>query len=722
VKIIGCKLIVVSILLINSTILLAQNDIWQNINLSAKPSDQLALTHYFNANDRALRTKLNLAPNDVRGVSDIIELPMPDGSLAKFSLVESSIMEDGLAQEFSQIKSYKVYGIDDPSASGRVDMSPKGFRGMLMTSQGRVFIDPVNLISNIRYYKSSFRNRGSEQSGQAFQCGVRMLEEYDNVINTSFNRNNTVNRIPGSLVVYRLAVSATSEYVAAVGGSLNAAMAEINTAINRVNQIYERDLGIRFNLVANNSSIIEVAPADFGFSNYNGGALLSENQTKIDAAIGTANYDIGHVFSTGGGGIAAPEVVCKASQKANGVTGMLDPTGDAFYIDFVAHEIGHQFGASHTWNASTRSCTAGNYNTTTAFEPGSGSTIMSYAGICGAENIATNSDATFHAGSIAEINSFVAGLNACGVNSAITPANSDPTSVDAGINRTIPSSTPFQLSGSAVDLGDTLTYQWDQMDAGSVRTTSETIGTDRGNNPLFRSQIPQPIGNRHFPALNTQVNGTTAMLALGETLPTTTRTLNFRLTVRDGKSGQGTDDMEVSVIASGPFTLTSPSAVGDITANAARTVTWDAAGTLGPPVNCAKVDIELLTFSADGNTYAVTNLLSPTDNDGTQSVFIPNMNNSKARFSVACSNNIFYDISDYDQNITGGDSAFPTTGNSIYIANTANFTTITAAGGTTTTGGGGLTHEALLKFLLCLLILGCWLRTRKDASAFANLD
>jgi hypothetical protein len=178
----------------------------------------------------------------------------------------------------------------------------------------------------------------------------------------------------------------------------------------------------------------------------------------------------------------------------------------------------------------------------------------------------------------------------------------------------------------------------------------------------------------------------------------------------------------VSVIASGPFTLTSPSAVGDITANAARTVTWDAAGTLGPPVNCAKVDIELLTFSADGNTYAVTNLLSPTDNDGTQSVFIPNMNNSKARFSVACSNNIFYDISDYDQNITGGDSAFPTTGNSIYIANTANFTTITAAGGTTITGGGGLTHEALLKFLLCLLILGCWLRTRKDASAFANLD
>ncbi|MFT6373292.1 MAG: hypothetical protein ACJAZT_002052, partial [Gammaproteobacteria bacterium] len=332
-----------------------------------------------------------------------------------------------------------------------------------------------------------------------------------------------------------------------------------------------------------------------------------------------------------------------------------------------------------------------------------------------------NSDATFHAGSIVEINSFVAGLNACGVSLAITPANSDPTSIDAGINRTIPSKTAFQLSGSAVDKGDTLTYQWDQMDAGSVRTTSETIGTDQGNNPLFRSQIPQPIGNRHFPALNTQVNGTTVMLARGETLPTSARTLNFRLTVRDGKSGQGTDDMAVSVIASGPFTLTSPSIVGDITANAERTVTWDAAGTLGPPVNCAKVDIELLTFSADGSTYAVTNLLSLTDNDGTQAVFIPNMNNSKARFSVACSNNIFYDISNNDQNITGGDSAFPTTGNSIHIANTANFTTITTVAGSSTTGGGGLTRAALLTFLLSLLIWGCWLRAVRDAVS-SNLN
>jgi hypothetical protein len=385
---------------------------------------------------------------------------------------------------------------------------------MLMTSQGRVFIDPVNNTSNTSRYESSFRAGGSSQPSQTFQCGVDMQPEKNSIVGTSFNRNETLNRIPGSLVIYRLAVSATSEYVAAVGGTLTTAMAEINTAINRVNQIYERDLGMRFNLVANNSSIIEIAPADFGFSNNDGSALLSENQTKIDATIGTANYDIGHVFSTGGGGVARA-TACNDNLKANGVTGLPNPTGDRFYIDYVAHEIGHQFGANHTWNASTGSCTVGNLNASTAFEPGSGSSIMSYAGICGAENIATNSDATFHAGSIAEINTFIAGVGDCGVNSAISPANSDPTSVDAGINRIIPSSTAFRLSGSAVDAGDTLTYQWDQMDAGTITTTSVTIGTDQGNNPLFRSYAPQPTGIRDFPALNTQVNGTTVMLALG---------------------------------------------------------------------------------------------------------------------------------------------------------------------------------------------------------------
>ncbi|MFT5657151.1 MAG: hypothetical protein ACI9KN_000423, partial [Gammaproteobacteria bacterium] len=252
-------------MLLNSTFVLAQDNIWQDANLAAKTSGHMALSRYFDADDQALRSKLSLVPNEIRGQTDTILLPMPDGSLAKFSIVESSIMEDGLAEEFPQIKSYKVYGIDDPTASGRVDMSPKGFRGMLMTTQGRVFIDPANGTSN-RY--TSNLTGSSSRSVQPFQCEVHADSSSSSDM-VNFSRNETLHRISGSLITYRLAVSATSEYVNAVDGGAttdlaesNAVMAEINTAINRVNQVYERDLGVRLLLVTGNSSLIEVSSAN----------------------------------------------------------------------------------------------------------------------------------------------------------------------------------------------------------------------------------------------------------------------------------------------------------------------------------------------------------------------------------------------------------------------------------------------------------------------------
>lgn len=467
----------------------------------------------------------------------------------------------------------------------------------------------------------------------------------------SFSRNDSAYRISGSLTSYRLAVSATSEYVTPVSGTLVSAMAEINTTINRVNQIYERDLGVHFNLISNNNLIIEVTPADFGFSNNNGFALLNQNQTKIDSAIGNSNYDIGHVFSTGGGGVAQLGSVC-GSGKAKGVTGLSNPTGDGFYIDYVAHEIGHQLGGNHTFNASTGSCSGGNRNASTAFEPGSGSSIMGYAGICGAENIATASDVTFHAGSIAEMNSFLAGSGAtCATYSVITQANSDPSNVNAGIDRVIPVGTPFRLTASAEDAGDILSYQWNQMNAGTAATNIATIGTDQGTNPLFRSQVPQTTSIRELPALSSQVNATSTV---SETLPTTARILNFRVTVRDGRTGRSTDDVTVTVDSgSGHFAITSYAAVKTFAATAGAMVTWNEANTNNLPVNCSNVDIKLYTFSNDKSTYGITDLFLSTPNDGTKSVNIPNKANAQARFSVSCSDNIFYDLSDVDLNITG---------------------------------------------------------------------
>ena len=700
---INSRLLLVVAILFNPAIVMPQDNIWRDANLAAKGSDQKASSHYFDADDQALRSKLSLAPNELRGQTDTILLPMPDGRLDRFSIVESSIMEDVLAEEFPQIKSYKVHGIDDPIASGRVDISPKGFRGMLMTRQGRVFIDPAGGAAN-RYI--SRLAGSSSRSGQPFHCEAHG-EENSHASAPAFSRNETANRIPGSLLSYRLAVSATAEYVGAVGGTLTLAMAEINTAINRVNQVYERDLGVRLVLVANNSALIEVPPNDFGFTNNDGFLLLSENQTWVDATIGSANYDIGHVFSTGGGGVATFRSVCNATRKARGVTGLPNPTGDPFYIDFVAHEIGHQFGANHSFNGSTGSCNS-NRNASTAYEPGSGSSIMAYVGICGAENIATASDATFHAGSLIEMNAFISGAGACGVNNPITPANSDPTNVNAGVDTTIPHGTPFILNGSALDNdGDTLTYQWDQMDSGTVATTAATLGTDQGNNPLFRSYIPQPTARRFFPALGTLI-GAPQFDTLGETAPTQARTLNFRLTARDGNSGQATDDIAVTIAASsGPFSVSAPNG-GAITANTQTSVSWAVNGTDMAPVSCANVDIELLTFSADGSTYGVTDLLSPTPNDGAEDVAIPDMNSAKARISISCSDNIFYDISDSDLTITGGSGQFPTTGNSTNISTTTTFNTIVTnppPPPDNSGGGGGAFNRQTVLLLLSLLLL-----------------
>lgn len=689
-------------LLLNLNVASSQDNIWQNVNLLAKSAGQVSSSHVFDANDQLLRTKLSRAPNEVRGISDIISLPMPDGSLAKFNIVESPSMEDGLADEFPQIKSYKVYGIDDPSASGRVDMSPNGFRGMLMTSQGRVFIDPINYAANASRYLSKFRTTSSRGADQPFQCDVHRLPGNSSRV-FDFSRRIPAQRVSGSLTSYRIAVSATSEYVTKVGGTLEAAMSEINTAINRVNQIYESDLGVHLNLVASNSAIIEVSPADFGLSNNNGLALLAENQTLVDTNIGSTHYDIGHVFSTGGGGVAAFESVCDGTAKAEGVTGLPDPTGDPFYVDYVAHEIGHQFGGSHTFNGSTGSCTVGNRNASTAVEPGSGSSIMAYAGICGDENIATASDPTFHAKSISEMGAFIAGAGAaCATYGVITPANSDPSSVNAGVDKIIPIDTPFRLTASAVDVGDTLSYQWDQMDAGTVATDSTTLGTDQGTNPLFRSYAPSNISTRDFPALVNQLNATTT---LGETLPTMPRDLNFRVTVRDGRTGQGTDDIAVTVDpTSGPFVLTSHIAEATFAATAGATVTWDPAKTRIAPVSCENVDIKLYTFSADKSTYGITDLELSTPNIGTATVSIPDKANAQARFWVGCSDNIFYDLSDAKLNITGT-GLFSTTEISTE-APTADPSTTTPATDPSTTsgGGGGALDTPLLKLLLGILL------------------
>lgn len=714
-------LIVIAIfLLLGPVSVNAGQQIWQNITLEQARSPGIDPgASYFNADDVSLRNLLGQVPHRSSGdFSHQIQLPMPDGDLAWFQIIESPIMEDGLAQRYPDIKTYKVFGVDDEYASGRVDITARGFSGMLQTSDGRVFIDPVYFSSEASLYSSKYRN--SAQPGQTFSCGVHQLnhnrESFHNVESKSSQR------IPGMLLEYRLAVSATEEYVSAVSDSSNSgsvedqAQAAIFTAINRVNQIYERDLGIRLVLVVNNQHLIDNGPNVF-FSNSNPGKMFKQNSDWINAVVGVGNYDIGHVFSTGGGGLARIGSVCdnlsgtNGTRKAHGVTGLSNPLGDPFYIDYVAHEIGHQFGAEHSFNGSTLNCAGGNRVATSAFEPGSGSTIMGYAGICGVENLQFNSDDTFHAGSISQINAFTdsAGLLACATQSPTF--NDDPAIMMPAGNRVIPSNTPFVLDKGMVVDTDPLMYQWDQMNTGTA-TDANSFGTDLGNNSLFRSYKPRADSHRHFPALGTQLYGE---FDDAEVLPCTARNLDFRMTARDLNGGQATDDVSITVDAnSGPFRVTSASSPETIAASNSLLVTWDVANTRQAPVSCNNVDIDLLTFSdVSYSRYSVHSLQTGTPNDGRQLVDfpMPGLSHPRARLRVKCSDNVFYDISDADLVINGSSpsSSYSDSDNATYfnMGGTVGTTAPSCTGNVTTasrSGGGSGAVDALWLLIMSAML------------------
>jgi len=647
------KLFVIALFLISyikPNVLSAQdnNSVWNDIPEQTVRSKAGAMTlplkfRSLNLNLISFRNILASAPFEFtdRALNSpfVIELPTPNGRLSKFYVTEYSMMEPGLASQFPGIKTYNIKGIDDPYAVGKIDVTMSGFHGMVLTPNGDYFIDPVsreNTDNYISYFKSDYPVK------QPFECFVK-----ESIDNTDLIKNHNSDMTGQQLRTYRIAVAADGEYTVFHGGTVALGQAAIVVAVNRVNGVYEREVAVRLVLIANNSLLVYTNPATDPYTNNNSSALVAENQANVDAVIGSANYDIGHVFTTGGGGLAYFGV-CNNSLKASACTGTSSPIGDPYYIDFVAHEVGHQFWGNHTFNGTTGSC-AGNRNATTAWEPGSGSTIMPYAGICAPQDLQPNSDAYFHTGSVSEITAFTqtGQGNTCPVTT--NTGNTPPTvTVPAG-GFTIPISTPFALTGSATDTETpgTLTYCWEEFDLGPAGAPT----APSGNAPIFRSFSPVVSSTRTFPKLSDLLNNTST---IGEILPTYTRGLSFRLTARDNAAGGGginfnTISFNVSS-TSGPFVVTSPNT--NVTwAAGAQTVTWNVANTTAAPVSCALVNIKLSTDG--GNTFPTT-LLASTANDGSQSVTIPNINTSLARIKVESVGNIFFDISNTNFVIGGG--------------------------------------------------------------------
>ena len=467
------------------------DNLWTDVPGNAVAAKGIRLTipqkyRTLSLNVNGMRGLLAQAPHEkstsLRSSTAIVTLPLPDGKSARFRFVENSTMAPDLAARFPEIRTFTGVGVDDRSLTATFDFTPAGFHGMIHSVEnGLSFIDPYSqgdIDNYIVYAKKDYvpgENKKfievgviGENSEIAKKIAERVAQKKN--LRMAAQGNATSDRPSGDqLRTYRAAIAATAEYTAFHGGTVSNALAAINTTLNRVNFIYIREVAIKMQLVSNETNIIYTSNPD-PYSNGNGGAMLDENQSNINAQIGSANYDIGHVFGTNSGGVAYLGVICDASYKARGVTGSGSPIGDAFDVDYVAHEMGHQFGANHTFNGSAGSC-SGNRNAGTAFEPGSGSTIMSYAGICSPQDLQRNSDAYFHVASYDEIFAYseINEGNSCAVVTSSGNTAPAPTIVTTN-NLTIPKQTPFTITGSATDIqNDPITYNWEQYDLGPGR-------------------------------------------------------------------------------------------------------------------------------------------------------------------------------------------------------------------------------------------------------------
>lgn len=639
----------------------AQNNFWQatpesSFTTSGSQKRMIVPVAFqsYKLNTTALLAALATAPAEFTEAAKnnplILSLPMPDGSMARFAVVYSPIMEPALQAQFPNIRTYSGQGIDDKAATLKMDWTEFGFHAQVRSvTEGHAFyIDPFAQGETTQYI-SYYRKDLPATNKQFIEQGV--IKEEMGSLNGLAARTNAGICLGSQLRTYRLAVACTGEYAVAVGASTVAqALSAVTTTVNRVDGIYETELSVRLTLIGNESLILFTdATTDPFTGNNNANTLITESQNVITANIGTANFDIGHTFSTGAGGLAGLGVVCSASQKARGVTGSPAPVGDAYDVDYVAHEMGHEFGGNHTFNATTSNCGGGNRNAGTAVEPGSGITIMAYAGICGATNdLAAHSIPYFHAISENEIANYITGGVGSFCGTVTNTGNSVPV-VNAGSNYTIPFSTPFMLTGSATDVNNSevLTYSWEEIDPGPVGGNWNS-----GTAPFFRSFSPTLSPTRYFPQLSDVIGQTTS---IGEILPASAQTLNFRLTARDNRANGGgvcSADMVLTVNGTaGPFTVTSQNTATSWTANGTNTatITWNVAGTNLAPVNAANVAI---LFSADGGyTYPYT-ILASTPNDGSQSITIPSVRTSKGRIMVKAVGNVFFNINTADITVT----------------------------------------------------------------------
>lgn len=619
-------------------------------NVEVDGTRKIIPTKYIVANLNSTQFQLAQAfiPTEMLGNFATISLPTPEGLMMEFNVFECPMLEKPLADKYPQIKTYTAIAKENSLITAKLDYTVFGFHAKVFDGENTYFIDPysdLNTGTYIVYYKKDFFKPLNERMAchvgeneiAPLQANEVSLKENE-LPQISYKTNGTNKR------TYRLALACTVEYSAAVGGATPtkaSVLSAMITTMNRVNGVFEREFAMHANLIGNTDTLIYIGSTD-PYTNGSGSAMLSQNQTTVNTRIGSANYDYGHVFSTGGGGIASFASVCSSGSKAQGVTGSPSPVGDPYDIDYVAHEMGHQFGGDHTFNSQLGSC-SGNRSSQSAFEIGSATTIMGYAGICGADDIQTHSDDYYHIRSLEQMT--ISQVMACASN--VASANNLPTLNAINNTHIIPYKTNFELTTSGSDSdNDPLTYCWEEYDRGGSGGTWNAATTVA---PILRSFLPSTSGTRIFPEFKKMLANTTAYL--GERLPDTNRIVRFRCTLRDMHNGYGgfytsTDTTKLDVRKTTTlFRVNSHNTIGQTyNAYSQETITWDNAGTNLAPFNTTNVDI-FITFDS-AKTWIPLAINVP--NDGSETITIPGgySSTNKSRFKVKASNNVYFDLND----------------------------------------------------------------------------
>lgn len=655
-------LLLFGVLLLTGTDLVAQAGLWQNVldlevPTSVHQNRDIHPEYYqtFKLNTEALQTYLQGAPMEYlsdgqRNVDRVsVSIPMPDAQTRRFDVQESPVMMPGISARYPSIRSYRGVATDDPNTVIRFVVSPAGFHAAIRGKDGVVYIDPFGK-GDTDFYQSYYVLDHLSTQGDRLNhvhCGVDdsmtaewLAEQVDGDDDVSSVVQNDI----VEMRVFRLAIASNGEWTQRQGGTVEMALANINTAVARLNLVFENELAMRLVLIDRQDRVIFTnAGTDPYVNTGSGGALLGQNTQVLNDFIGSANYDFGHIFATctDVGGIASLGSVCNDNSKGAGVSCQGGGTSlDYLTMQIAAHEMGHQLSANHTFN----NC-GGNENYATGYEPGGGSTIMSYSSLCGFNSFVNRSDDYFHVSSLQEM--YLFSFDGPGYDCAqkvVTNNHFPELSIPQENGFYIPIGTAFELTAEAKDTdGDNLTYSWEQYDKA---LTSSPFGTPSGSAPSFRSYPAVESPTRTFPNLNSLVNNFEEPF---EVLPSYSRDMTFRCTVRDNNPEGGVAVWEQvdfkATEEAGPFTVLYPNSFESLAAGSYIEVTWDVANTDLAPVNCKSVDI-LLSF--DGGTTYPDTLATAVFNDGAHGVFLPATTSNKARIKVKAHGSVFLDISNRD--------------------------------------------------------------------------